>query len=63
MTSDAGEDPVIWRGDLATLLKVSSETIRRYIKEEKLPQPDVDLSIRVKGWRRSTLIEAGIKLP
>lgn len=53
-------DPVIWRTDLYVHLRVTSETVRRWIKAGKLPAPDVDLSNRTKGWRLSTLRAAGI---
>lgn len=56
-------DRVIWRADLPALFHVSSETIRRWLKEGKLPKPDVDLTRVSKGWRMSTLRDAGINLP
>ncbi len=55
-------DRVIWRGELAALLGVGSECVRRYIKDGKIPKPDVDLSLRTRGWRLSTLRKAGIGL-
>lgn len=55
-------DKVIWRHDLQTLLGVSSETIRRWLKVGKLPTPDVSMSNRTLGWRVSTLRSAGINL-
>ena len=56
------QDPVIWRADLPRMLRVSSETVRKYIKAQKLPPPDVDLSLRARGWKLSTLRAAGINL-
>jgi len=57
------DDRVIWRRDLrAALCGVSDETLRRWMKQGKLPKPDVDLSLRTRGWRLSTLRRAGIKL-
>jgi predicted DNA-binding transcriptional regulator AlpA len=41
---------------------VCSETIRRYMRDEKLPKPDVELSRRTMGWKLSTLRAAGINL-
>ena len=56
-------DPIILRRDLAELLGgLSSETMRRWMRDGKLPPPDVDLSMRTRGWRRSTLIAAGIRI-
>jgi predicted DNA-binding transcriptional regulator AlpA len=56
------DDPVIYRRDLYASLRVSSETIRRWLKEKKLPAPDVRLSQRTLGWKLSTLRGAGIKI-
>lgn len=56
------EDRVIWRRELHHRLGVSSETVRRLLKGGKLPKPDVDLSLRTRGWRLSTLRAAGINL-
>lgn len=57
------EDPVIWRPDLQQRLKISAETMRRYINANKLPAPDVALSRKTMGWRLSTLHAAGINIP
>jgi hypothetical protein len=57
------EDRVLWRRDLRLALDgVTDETVRRWIKQGKLPKPDIDLSLRTRGWRLSTLRRAGIKL-
>lgn len=55
-------EPVIWRADLQRKMRVSSNTVRRWMIDGKLPPPDVDLSRRTRGWRLSTLREAGINL-
>lgn len=56
------EDRVVWRRELLETMHVSSETMRRWLKAEKLPKPDVNISKRTKGWRLSTLRAAGIML-
>jgi hypothetical protein len=56
------EDRVIWRADLQAQMHVTSETLRRWMRDGKLPKPDVDISRRTKGWRLSTLHSAGIRL-
>ena len=56
------EDRVIWRADLCTTLRVCSDTVRRYLKDGKLPKPDVELSRRTMGWKLSTLRGAGINI-
>lgn len=56
-------DRMIWRRDLRAYFgDVSDETVRRWIKQGKLPKPDVDFSLRTRGWRLSTLHQAGIML-
>lgn len=58
------EDKVIWRRDLRQIFgDVSNETVRRWMVSGKLPKPDVDLSQRTRGWRKSTLRAAGINVP
>lgn len=56
------QDRVIWRRELQEEMHVTSETIRRWMRDGKLPPPDVNLSHRTKGWRLSTLREAKILL-
>lgn len=56
------DDPVIWRQDLQERMNKSSETVRRWIKEERLPKPDVAMSLKTVGWRLSTLRAAGINI-
>jgi hypothetical protein len=56
------EDRVIYRADLCKSLRVCSETIRRYMKADKLPKPDVMLSRQTMGWKASTLRAAGIDI-
>jgi hypothetical protein len=56
------ENEVIKRSDLPRLLKVSSDTVRKYIKSGKLPSYDVALSRKTSGWKRSTLVNAGVKV-
>lgn len=56
------DDTVIWRKDLAKRLNRSSETIRQWMASGKLPKPDVDLSLKTRGWKLSTLRAAGINL-
>lgn len=61
--SDPADDRVIWRSDLPKKLSVCSGTIRRWQLAGKLPAPDVDISLKTKGWRLSTLRAAGINIP
>lgn len=58
----AAVDRVIYRAELCRELGVVSETMRRWIRDGKLPEPDVALSRRTLGWRLSTLHAAGIRI-
>ena len=55
-------DRVIYRQDLYKAMGVTSETLRRWLKEGKMPNADVQLSVRTVGWRLSTLHKAGIRV-
>lgn len=55
-------DRVIYRAELCKALGRSSEWLRRAMRDKKLPDPDVDLSQRTRGWRLSTLHAAGIRI-
>ena len=56
------EDPILTRADIMARLEVSRETVRQWIKSKKLPTPDVALTRKTTGWKRSTLAAAGINL-
>ena len=55
-------DRVVWRRELREMCNVTNETIRRWIKSNRLPPPDVALSYKTMGWRMSTLRASGINL-
>lgn len=55
-------DRVIWRADLRKELNCCPDTLRRYIRDKKLPPPDVHMSQRTMGWKVSTLRAAGVNL-
>ncbi len=63
LKTDTTEDRVLWRSELENTLNVSSETIRRWLRNGNLPAPDVDMTRRSRGWKLSTLRAAGINLP
>lgn len=56
------QDRIIYRQDLYKLIGVTSETLRRWIIDGKMPPADIAISRRTVGWRLSTLHAAGIKL-
>jgi predicted DNA-binding transcriptional regulator AlpA len=56
------EDKIILRRELSEKIKVTQETIRRWLKSGKLPPLDVHITLRTAGWKYSTLQQAGISL-
>lgn len=52
-------DPIVWRDDLQAVLNISSETVRRWLKSNRLPKPDIYPTRQTMGWRLSTLRAAG----
>ena len=59
---DQQDDPIYTRADIMERLQVKSDTIRKWLKANKLPPPDVALSRKTTGWKRSTLAAAGVNL-
>lgn len=55
-------DPIVWRKDLQATLHVTSETVRRWLIDRKLPKPDINPTRQCMGWRRSTLRASGFDL-
>lgn len=58
----ADDGAILTRADLMSKLNCSRETVRRWLKTGKLPQPDVAISQKTLGWKRSTLTAAGIRI-
>lgn len=56
-------DPIIWRDDLRVALNnISNETVRRWLKSNRLPKPDIFPTRQTMGWKMSTLKQAGFDL-
>lgn len=55
-------DRIVWRSELYELIDVCSETVRQWMKQGKLPKPDVQISNKRMGWKLSTLQATGIGL-
>jgi hypothetical protein len=52
---------VYYPADVMQLIGASnSETLRRKIKEGKIPPPDVRISQKIRYWHRASLIKAGL---
>lgn len=64
-TTATPEDRVVYRDEFRQKMggvgrPISSETVRVWVKEKKVPPFDVDLSLRTRGWKVSTLRAAGL---
>ena len=57
------DDRTVLRTELCQTLNVSSETMRRWLRDGKIPKPDYCITARSIGWKRSTLDAAGIAVP
>ncbi len=53
---------LVQRADLLRALSRSSETLRRWMAEGKVPRPDVDMGNGQQWWHPETLARAGIRL-
>ncbi len=62
MSDTKTKERLVSRADLCSMLDVSQETLRKWLKVGKLPTPDVALSRKTILWRLSTLQSAGINL-
>jgi predicted DNA-binding transcriptional regulator AlpA len=51
--------PIIRRRELQAHLGVSSDTMRRYLKDGKLPPLDFNPTPKLQAWRLDTLKAAG----
>lgn len=54
----------IFPDELMRLLGIGhANTLRRYIKDGKVPEPDKKLSQKTRYWHRATLVKAGVIAP
>ncbi len=56
-------DRMVFRDELADLLRVGTATICAYEKDGTIPPRDLPFTSRVGGWRLTTLRAAGFPLP
>lgn len=55
-------DRLLLRDELAGVCHVSSATLSRWMREGKLPPPDVAITRKAQQWRLSSLHRAGIMI-
>ena len=64
LNEPAAVEPMFKRRDLRRLLgNISGETLRIWLKDKKLPPPDISLSAKSQFWSRASLERAGVRLP
>lgn len=63
MSDVEAPDRVVYRDELARLADVESETIGKWIRERRIPKPDVAVSRKRQGWHASTLRALGYVVP
>jgi hypothetical protein len=54
------EDPLYTRAELAQLLRICSDTLTRWLREKRIPPPDLAPTRKAQQWRRSTLHRHGL---
>jgi hypothetical protein len=55
-------DHLLTRAEIVALLRVSSDTFRRWQKAEKVPPADVAPTRKTQQWKVSTLHAAGLRI-
>lgn len=60
MGSDMNTEQLYTRRDLMAKHRVCSDTITRWIRERRLPPPDLQPSRKTQQWRHSTLLRVGM---
>jgi transcriptional regulator with XRE-family HTH domain len=54
------DDRLFTRAELARLLGICSDTLTRWLREKRLPPPDIAPTRKAQQWRRSSLHRAGL---
>ncbi len=57
------KDEFLPRAELAKRLGICSDTLTRWIREKRVPPPDLAPTRKTQQWRRSSLQTAGLNLP
>ena len=53
----------LWRRDeILERLRIDTSTLRRWIKANRWPEPDVRTTVKNQQWRDSTLQARGIRI-
>lgn len=55
-------DPIVWRDQLQEAMRISGETVRRWIRDGKLPKPDIYPTRQCMVWHQSTLRAVGLDI-
>ena len=57
------DDRYVSPDELAEIMRVKKPGLRAAVRRGDIPRPDVHLTSRRKGWKRSTLQARGIPIP
>jgi predicted site-specific integrase-resolvase len=56
------DDTLLKRHELVARLRISSDTLRRWLVEKRIPPPDIATTRKNQQWRVSSLRAAGLNL-
>ena len=62
MTAPTTLDPMFTRAEIVARLRISSETMRRWERDKRMPPPDVAMTQKTRLWKLSTLHAAGLRI-
>lgn len=54
---------IVFADDIKRTLGISSNTLTNWLREGRIPQPDVKITNRTRYWLRSTLVAAKVLPP
>lgn len=57
------EADIVFAADIKRTLNISAATLNMWLRQGRIPQPDVKITQRTRYWLRSTLVTAGVMPP
>jgi predicted site-specific integrase-resolvase len=56
------DDTLLKRPELVARLRISSDTLRRWLQANRIPPPDINTTRKNQQWRVSSLRAAGLNI-
>jgi hypothetical protein len=56
------DDRLLTRAELLIILRTNSDTFSRWVREKRVPQPDVKTTQKNQQWKVSSLRAAGLNI-